>query len=77
MPDDPPQSLGQLLRTARLRRRLTQRELATRCGVTRTAISHLERDRKLPSLRLMGELAHQLRLNTARLIQILRRLPDR
>jgi transcriptional regulator with XRE-family HTH domain len=41
---------GALIRQARRAAGLTQRELALRAGVTRTALSHYERRRRVPTI---------------------------
>ena len=41
---------GELIRRARQAAGLTQRDLAGRAGVTRTALSHYERGRRLPTI---------------------------
>ena len=48
--------LGILLRNARFRRNLFQREVADRTGVPRTKISHYERGRQLPSERNLDKM---------------------
>ena len=49
-------SAGQLLRTARLRHGLTQRQLAIRARTSQAAISRLERDLVSPSVSTLSEL---------------------
>ena len=61
--------LGPALRRLRLRRGLSQRELATRAGVTRPMISSYERGTNLPSLPTLDRLLGSLGLCPADLIE--------
>ena len=61
--------LGQMLRAARKRRGLTQRELADRCGVADSNISMYERGVKPPSARACIELAKALELDVIGLLR--------
>jgi transcriptional regulator with XRE-family HTH domain len=74
MPDHP-LTLGAYIRQARQQHGLTQAQLAARCGVTREAISRIERHQRLPSLRVLGHLMHALDVDPVRLGDLLRRLP--
>lgn len=47
---------GELLRSARLRHGLTQRQLAIRARTSQPAISRIERDLVSPSIATLGEL---------------------
>lgn len=49
-------SPGQLLRTARLRHGLTQRQLAIRARTSQAAVSRIERDLVSPSVSTLSEL---------------------
>ena len=49
-------SPGQLLKEARDRHQVSQRELAVRAGTTQSAISRIERDRISPSIETLREL---------------------
>jgi transcriptional regulator with XRE-family HTH domain len=51
--DRPP---GQLLREARVRHELSQKQLAVRAGTTQSAIARIERDRTSPSVRTLATL---------------------
>ena len=53
-------SPGQLLKEARLRHGVTQRQLAIRAGTTQSAISRIERDRVSPSVETLRELLYLL-----------------
>ena len=60
-----------LIRTLRVRRRLTQAELAIRAGTTQTAISRLERGARSPTVetlrRLLVVMGEDLRLGARHL----------
>ena len=47
---------GQLIRNVRLRRGLTQAQLALRAATTQTAVSRLERGRRSPSVETVRQL---------------------
>jgi transcriptional regulator with XRE-family HTH domain len=47
---------GELLREARVRHELSQKELAIRAGTTQSAIARIERDRISPSIRTLAAL---------------------
>src|ERR1700712_564602 len=47
---------GDLLRQARVRRELSQEQLAIRAGTTQSAIARIERDRTSPSIKTMTAL---------------------
>jgi transcriptional regulator with XRE-family HTH domain len=51
---------GQLLREARLRHGLTQKQLAMRVGTTQSAISRIERDQVSPTIETLQALLAQL-----------------
>ena len=53
-------SVGNKLRTVREERRLSQRELAQRAGVSTNAISLIERDENSPSVSIVQSLAGAL-----------------
>lgn len=55
-------TIGFQLRIARTRRGLTQAELGTRCGVTQTELSNIEKGKRLPSLPLFFRFAQVLEL---------------
>lgn len=47
------ETIGTYLRSERARVGLSQREMAERLGVSHTYISHLEADRRIPSMELL------------------------
>ena len=49
-------SPGELLREARIRHGLSQKQLAIRAGTTQSAIARIERDRTSPSIRTLAAL---------------------
>jgi transcriptional regulator with XRE-family HTH domain len=51
---------GELLKDARRRHRVSQRELAMRASTTQSAISRIERDRVSPSVETLRELLYLL-----------------
>ena len=65
--------LGQRLRQARLRRNLSQQELADRVGVTRQTILSIERGRYNPSVGLALRLAETFGVTVEALFEIDRR----
>lgn len=64
-------SLGQAIRKLRKAKGLSQRELATRLEVDPTYVSHLESDRRDPSLQLLRSIATQLELPPGVLLALL------
>jgi transcriptional regulator with XRE-family HTH domain len=60
--------LGEELRNARRKARLTQEELSFRAGLDRTYISQLERDKKSPTLDAFFRLCKALGIPPSRLI---------
>lgn len=58
--DLPPLTLGSVVRDVRRRANLTQRQLADRLDTDHTYISHLEADRRDPSIRMLRALAQEL-----------------
>lgn len=61
--------LGTRLRTARLARGLTMRELASRAGLTESFISQVERDVSSPSIASLQRICRALGLSVAELLQ--------
>jgi transcriptional regulator with XRE-family HTH domain len=53
-------SPGELLKEARTRHRVSQKELAMRASTTQSAISRIERDRVSPSVETLRELLYLL-----------------
>jgi transcriptional regulator with XRE-family HTH domain len=47
---------GELVRQARIRHELSQKQLATRAGTTQSAIARIERDRNSPSIKTLTAL---------------------
>ena len=64
--------LGPALRRLRLRRGLSQRELARRAGVTRSMISSYERGTNLPSLPTLDRLLGALEVSPIGLVVAIR-----
>ena len=60
---------GGHLRELRLRRQLTQRQLAELCDSNEPFISNLERGVKIPSLSMLIRLADALRCRVAELVR--------
>lgn len=54
----PSLSLGQVLKDIRTSTGLSQRDLAERIEVDQTYVSHLENDRRDPSVRTLRKIAH-------------------
>ncbi len=52
--------IGRKLREARVRRLLTQEELAEKAGVSPSTIVNIERDQTMPHFRTIRKLAHAL-----------------
>lgn len=63
--------LGDALREARVKAKLTQEELALRAGVDRTFISILERDLQSPTVDMLIRLARAMEIKAS---DILRRI---
>ena len=59
---------GDVLRNARLEADLTQEKLAFKAGVDRTYVSHLENDKKSPTLEMLFHLCDALGVSAAALI---------
>lgn len=74
-PPEAAPTLGQLLRTRRHGRRLTQVEVAELVGVTQTAVSCWESDKARPSLDNLQVLATALRIDMAKLLAALKVAP--
>jgi transcriptional regulator with XRE-family HTH domain len=60
---------GELLRRARIWRKLTQAQLAAKVGVHEMTISKLERGDRQPSLALLRRLAKALKVKVAELVE--------
>ena len=61
---------GQRLRELRLARKLTQTQLAARCGSSYPFISNLERGMKVPSLTMVLRLAKALKCRVYDLVKV-------
>ncbi len=59
---------GNVLRNARLEADLTQEKLAFKAGVDRTYISHLENDKKSPTLDMLFRLCDALGVSAAAVV---------
>lgn len=53
-------NFGDAIKKARIKRDLTQKELAEKLGVTITHVSYLENNRRNPSNEFMGKLCNEL-----------------
>jgi len=58
-----------VLKRARVRRKLTQVELATKVGVHKITISRLERGNRQPSMALLQRLAKALKVKVTELLE--------
>lgn len=63
-------TLGQVLKNARVERRLTQRQLALQVGVGLAHVAFLEQDKRRPSLGLLSRFAEVLGLERGQLLQL-------
>jgi transcriptional regulator with XRE-family HTH domain len=70
----PENAFGQVLRSVRESRDLSQEELAARAGYHRTYIGQLERGEKSPSLRTIFNLSSTLEVNPSVLVRRVERL---
>lgn len=59
------------LKERRDRLGITQKELAETCGCHPTTISHIERERELPSLMLFARMAEELKVSPTKLLELL------
>ena len=60
---------GKMLRRARMRRKLTQVQLAEKVGVHEMTVSRLERGERQPSLALLQRLAKALKVKVGELLE--------
>jgi len=65
---EPGDTLGDVIRKARLRQQLSLREVASQVGVTFAYIADIERDRRLPSEQTATSLARCLQLDLDELL---------
>lgn len=63
-------AFGLAIRQQRRELRISQEELAFRCGLHRTYISQIERGLKSPSLRVIEVLANSLQIKLHKLIEL-------
>lgn len=70
MQDAPHLSLGDALKRIRVSAGLSQRELAKRLSVDPTYISHLEKDRRDPSVKFLRRFAAESGVPTASLLAV-------
>ena len=61
--------MGKVLKQARVRRKLTQVELAEKMGVHKITISRLERGDRQPSMRMLQRLAKALGVPVTTLLE--------
>ena len=71
--NSPEKAFGQVLRSVRESRDLSQEELAARAGYHRTYIGQLERGEKSPSLRTLFNLSSTLGVKSSVLIRRIER----
>lgn len=62
--------IGMRVRTARIRKKMTQEQLASATGVGTTHISHIETGNTMPSLQLMIDIANTLECSMDELLCI-------
>lgn len=62
-------AFGRAVRFARMRRGMTQRDLAEASGVSRSTIGHIERGFVNPSLTIQDQIARALDLTPAQLLE--------
>jgi len=62
-------NIGSLLRERRIRKRISQSELAARAGITQTFLSLVEHGKRSPSYDVLQRLAEVLEEDAARLAQ--------
>lgn len=55
-------NLGSTIKHIRTRRGITQTEFATRCGITQTYLSKIERNSREPNLSILQAISNQLGL---------------
>ena len=60
--------IGKKLKEARMRRLLTQEELAEKAGVSPSTIVNIERDQTVPHFRTIRKLAHALDVDPTSLL---------
>lgn len=70
------ESFGQIVRKLRLKRGLSQEELADRCGLHRNAIGLLERGERMPSIETIFGIAYGLRIKPSTLVAKLEVTPE-
>jgi len=65
------QLVGERIREIRLKRGLTQGDLAELCGTSVAAISHIERGTKVPTITTLARIADALECRVTKLVQVL------
>lgn len=70
------ESLGQVVRGLRVKRGLSQEDLADLCGLHRNAVGLLERGERSPSIETIFALAHGLGIKPSTLIAKLEASPE-
>ncbi len=59
---------GKALRSIRRKSRMTQKELAADCGLTSSYVSHIEADRKKPTLDALEAICKSLKVKMSEFI---------
>ena len=63
-----PEKIGKIIATQRMKKHLTQQELADRLGVTNKAVSNWERGRAIPDVGLFDSICKELDLTINELL---------
>jgi transcriptional regulator with XRE-family HTH domain len=71
------QLVGERIREIRLKRGLTQGDLAQLCGTSVAAISHIERGTKVPTITTLVRIADALECRVTKLVDVLDAKPRR
>jgi transcriptional regulator with XRE-family HTH domain len=71
------QLVGERIRETRLKRGLTQGDLAQLCGTSVAAISHIERGTKVPTITTLVRIADALECRVTKLVDVLDAKPRR
>jgi transcriptional regulator with XRE-family HTH domain len=62
--------IGERLKRQRMRRALTQAQLAERAGVATATVARIERDEIEPRMTTLRKLAHALEVDPAELVEV-------